>query len=324
MRLPKRKKKDPEVVGIHVGRSSITIVRVVRFPETVQVTRVFREVLNREAAQWPAEAIDQKLDLAKRAVDLRAEEVTVTLSSDLAPSYFLSLPALADEHLAEAIELQIKNNWGESCPDLSWEYSILEKQGGRCRVFGVGIPSEMVRGILGSFRGANCAVDSMEVDSVSMVNLLAYCRLLGATPNAVLDIGPASAYIHIVNKGRIDLSREIVLQDPSSSSVAASAVLVTDDSGELRLTPAYVQRVTTEVNKTLDHFEIEMLSQPVERLILIGEGTKDNSLTDVLGQELGLSVGVLETGDRISDATGRFDPALHGPAVAAAVGDRAA
>ena len=139
------------------------------------------------------------------------------------------------------------------------------------------------------------------------------------------EIGAASAYIHIVNKKRVELSREIVLQEPgSTSSAGAVAALVTDDSDELHLTPAYVQRVATEVNKTFDHFEIEMLSQPVERLILIGEGAKDPSLVDLLEAELGMTVCVFETGDRILDATGRFDPVLHGAAVAAAVGDRAA
>ena len=312
-----RRRGETEALGIHVSRSAVTFARVVRQPDTVEVLELFSEALPREAAKWPVPLAARKLRLARRAVNLGAEEAAITVAGDLAPSHFFSMGILPDDQLGDAVKLQIENKWGSSPPQFSFQYVVLDQRGDRCRVLGVSIPIQTLKMILASFRDVNCKVDSMEIESISMANLLVYCRVARSAPVAVLNIGPFSSEVHIISRKKLALSREITLPERAGDG---ASVFTEDADGEPRLDPACVQAIVREANKTLDYFEIEMLSPPVQRLVLVGKGARDAGLTEALGRELGLKAGPLDTGEYVSDATRRFDPTLHGLAVATALG----
>jgi Tfp pilus assembly PilM family ATPase len=315
MRFGRRKDKEQEALGVHIARDAVTIARVAKLNGSIQVVQLFHQPLPREPGKWPAELAEEKLAMARRAVNLVAEEAAVTVAGDLAPSHFLSMPALDDDQLADAVKLQIENKWGDSPPQLSWEYAALGKRGERCRVFASSIPLQTLKLILTSFRGVNCKIDVVEVEPVSLANLLHLCRLGNDKPVAALSLGSGCAEIHIVNKRGLALSREITLAE----NRAPEPVEAGDETGRSGLDAASLQTVTHEVNKTLDYFEIEMLSPPVERLVLVGKAADDRGIQDMMEFELGVRIGPLDTELPISDATNRFQPTLHGLAVAAAV-----
>lgn len=322
-----RRKDRQEILGVHVGRDALTVVRVVKRPGAAEVTGVFHEPLQRNPSTWPVERVSAALRHARRGLNMRAEEVRMTLASDLAPASFLILPSVKGEQLANAVKLQLENKRGNTGADLCFEVIVLEKRGERCRVFAPCLPRETLRLILTSFLEVNCPVDTMEVEAVSLTNLLVQCGLTSTDPIAALDVGPGGSEIHIIRRKKIALSRPISRPEADAAKgeedgKVASAPAPAENGGNgTGLNAAYSARIVREANKTLDYFEIELLSPPVTRLLLFGEGAAAPELPPMLARDLELEVGLLETGTTLKDETGQFEPTRHGLAAAAALGE---
>ena len=320
-----RKKNDPQVIGIHVGRNTLTTARVATEDGVAHVQELFSEPLPRIPAGWPVELVAEKLRLAKRSVNLKAEVARITVASDLAPTYFFVVPPMKGEQLENALKLQLENKWGNAGSDLSYHFQVIEKRGERCRVFAPSIPTERLRLILSSFLDINCHIDSMEVEGVSLANLMLYCGFAGAAPVAALLVCPNWGEVFILSRKRIALSRAIPKLE-TDTAVGEDGPLdvpeaVADADGQGALSPAYLGRIAREANKTLDYFEIELLAPAVTSLYLVGESAETVELPAFLHEELEIQVKVLDTGEKVVDDTGMYEPALHGLAVAAAIGE---
>ena len=323
-----RRKKIPEVVGIHVGRTTLTFVRVIKHPDRVEIRQLFHTALPRALSAWPADAVRQALLEAKKKINLKADEVRLSLPSDLAPNHFLLVPSTKQEQLDSAVKLQLEHKLGNQCGQLSYQFQVLEKRGEQYRVFCTSLPTERLRVILASFADINCPVDLVEVESVSVANLVA-SRITGTSPVAVLHICSDWSEIHVLRRGQVALSRPIPKLENDVDR--AGETVPQDSSGELAPgSPAaalgswYLDRISREANKTLDYFEIELLLPAVERLWLIGEAASLAGLDDILAQQLAVKVEVLGPGGSIDDATKQYDPVRHSLAVAAAVGEEEA
>ena len=328
--LPFRKHKAPEALGIPIGRDALTIVRIAKLSNRTVVRQLYSELLPRLPSVWPGDLVAEKLREAKKSVDLKVQEARITLASDLAPSHFLVMPPMKGEQLREALKLQVQNEWGSAAPDLSYQFQILEKRRERCRIFVPSIPTERLRQILGSFLGVNCRIDSMEVEGVSFANLLANAQTSENAPVGVLLIGASWGEVFIFRRNKIALSRAITKSDTDggstddgSASQAEPDEEVGAGAGGPALDMGHLRHVARETNKTLDYFEIELLSPAVEQLFVAGDGSDSPDLPAFLQAKLELRASVLDTGSGIEDATGEYEPARHGLAVAAAMGGRA-
>jgi len=315
-----RKRNRTEGVGIHIGTRSLTLVRAVRPPGTPRILQLFSEPLPRQPGEWPVRAVAEKLARARTAVNLSAEIAGMTVSSDLAATDFLDLPKLDGEQLAEAVRLQLGSRHGAGA-QVSHEFVVLERYRERCRVFAASIPTPTLKVMLDSFLAVRCKVDAVGVDSVSLAALLSRLGLAGVAPVAVLNVGPQWSEIHILKKGKIAFSRPILKPEVEEAGPAEKRHEPSPARGEepAGLSASHLTWVAREANKTLDYFEIELLSQAVDRMFLIGEGTQDPALADALRGELQLEVGVLAVDGKVEDETGRFVPALHALALAAAL-----
>ncbi len=327
--LPFQKRKTPEALGIHIGRDSLTIVRVAKLQNRTEIRQLYSEPLPRPPSVWPGDEVAEKLRDAKKSIDLKVQEARITLASDLAPSHFLVMPPMKGEQLREALKLQVQNEWGGAAPDLSYQFQILEKRRERCRIFVPSIPTDRLRKILASFLDVNCQIDSMEVEGVSFANLLANAQTPENAPVGVLLIGAGWGEVFIFRRNKIALSRAITKSDTDGSSTddgQASEAEPDEEVGAGADGPApdmgHLRHVARETNKTLDYFEIELLSPAVERLFVAGDGSDSPDLPAFLQAKLELQASVLDTGDAIEDTTGEYEPARHGLAVAAAIGGR--
>jgi len=323
-----RSKKSQQVLGIHVSRSALTLARVLRHPDALEITQLFHEPLPRDPGTWPADRVGAVLRLAKRSVNMNAEQAHITLASDLAPNHFFTMPAMKPDQMANAVKLQLENKWGSAGSELCFEFKAFEKRGERCRVFAPSIPLETLHQILASFLAVKCRIDLLEVEAVSVTNLLVHCDLVSSAPVAVLDVGPEASEIHIVRRKRVVLSRSIAKPENEAIKIDDDPVAPRKEESVgtpvegVGLDPNYAGRLSREANKTLDYFEIELLAPPVERMLLIGEASGSPALVSYLGQELDLTVRPVGAGNRIQDRTGQFEPALHAVAAAAAAGER--
>jgi len=322
-----RRNKIPEALGIHVGRDTLTIARVAKRAGELELLQLVHEPLARDPGGWPVELVGEKLRKARKRINLKAEQAKITLSSDLAPTHFFVMPPITGDQLDEALKLQLQNKWGNTGSELSYQFQIVEKRGERCRIFAPSIPTERLRLILGSFLDVNCMIDWMEVEGVSLANLFVYSGLAGTKPVGALQVGSNWAEIHILRQKQIVLSRAIgkLESDPSQTDSGTQTRVEAGGPGaEIEapsLSSSYMGRVAREANKTLDYFEIELLSPAVERLILVGETAGSAGLPGFLAEELELEVDVLDTGNRMHDATGMYQANVHGLAVAAAIGE---
>ncbi len=329
-KLPFRKDVIPEALGIHVGREAVTIVRVAKLPGRIEIKAVYSEPMSRLPGVWPADVVAETLRAARKSVDLRAPDARITLASDLAPTHFLVLPPMKGEQLRDAIKLQLQNEGGDNAADLSYQVQVLEKRRERCRILVPSIPTERLRSILGSFLETNCHLDSMEVEGVSFANLLAHAQVSDNAPVAVLLIGSNWGEIFIFRRNKIVLSRPISKLEADSGSAAEAGVTHSgaDDIPDLGdtdgpLDPTTLGHLVREANKTLDYYEIELLSPAVERLYVAGEAADTPELLRFLGEQLELHAVALDSGERVEDTTGEYEPTRHGLAVAAAIGGSA-
>ncbi|MFW6157816.1 MAG: hypothetical protein ACOC8E_00490 [Planctomycetota bacterium] len=321
MQLLQRKKSVPRIMGIHVGRQALTLARIVVKDGVIVVRELFRELLPREPGGWPVEKVSTLLRRAKRQISLKSDVTRLTVCSDLAASHYFILPPLKGEQLDSAVKLKLENKLNNSASEMSYQSATVERHGERCRVFATSIPTQKLRLILGSFLEASCPVDSMEVEGVSVTNLLARAELVNGRPIGVMQINPDWSEVYIVVHKKLTLSRPILKLEPAAAAA--------DDSDPPGSQPKddpegpsshYLARIVREANKTLDYFEIELLSPAVERLLLFGQSALLAELPDYLAQQLELDVSVLGKVGALEDETGEFEPTLHSLAVAAAAG----
>jgi len=327
--LLRRRKRHPETVGIHVGRGAMTVARVGSAKGKPCVLNVFSEALPRRPDEWPAERVAAFVRKARKAVPLQAASVTLTLASDLAATSFLDMPCLGADQLAEAVALELDDVWKrESDRPISYQFEILHSYPDRYRVFVASIPMTRLRLILTTFADAGCKIDAMEVETVSLANLLSATGAADSAPLAVLDVGPTWGEIHILKGDKVLLSRSVMKADVEEVS-AGSPKGTTSNAGSTRTVPNGVLPTTRlpwivqEAGKTLDYFEIELVAQPVERLFLMGESSQDARLPGMLQDDLSLDVELLNCGGALEDRTGDLDLPHHALAVAAALSEGA-
>ncbi len=320
-----REKKAHDVIGIHVGRTSLTIARIVKPSGPVEVRQLFRTALPRALSAWPMDLVRAALVEARKQVTMKAERIHLTLPSDLAPSYFFVVPSLKGEQLDNAVKLQLENKWGNQCGELSYQFQMLEKRGEQYRMFAASMPLERLRLVVSSFAEINCPIDLVEVEGVSVSNLVS-ALVSGNSPVAVLHLCSSWGEIHVLRRDRVALSRPITRLEsdsgrPEGGDAPPAQAEPKPDDPAAALGSSYLERICREANKTLDYFEIELLSPAVERLFLIGEAASAPGLADLLARQLELKVEILDTGDAVSDSTGHYEPTRHGLAVAVAAGE---
>jgi hypothetical protein len=328
-KLLKRNQEAPEVLGIHVGRNTLTVARIAKRPGVTRLLQLFHADLPRDPGGWPVQLAGEVLKRARRTVNLRCDEAHVTLAGDLAPSQFFLMPSMGRDQLENALKLKLEEKWGKVAAGLCYEIQTVEKRGDRCRVFAASMLSELLRCVLGSLAEVNCHVDVMEVEPITAANLLAYCGLSRNAPIAVLSIAHNWSEIAIVRHKKVVLTRAIPKVEDEDAGIEADAgprlggeILPLGDDVP-PLDPSYLGRVALEANKALDYFEIELLSPAVERLILTGRAARVDRLAPLIGDELQLACGPLDTEGKIEDETGDYDPPRHGLAVGAAIGEEA-
>jgi len=327
--LLRRRKKHPETVGIHVGRGTMTVARVGSAKGKPCVLKLFSEALPRRPNEWPAKSVAAFVKKAKKAVPLQAASVTLTLASGLVRTSFLDMPCLGADQLAEAVVIELDDVWRrESDRPISHQFEILHSYPDRYRVFVASIPIARLRLILTTFADAGCKIDAMEVETVSLANLLSAAGATDSAPLAVLDIGPAWGEIHILKGDKVLLSRSVMKAD-GEEGPAGSPKGTTSDADSTRTAPkgavptTRLPWIVREAGKTLDYFEIELVAQPVERLFLMGESSQDARLPGMLRDDLSLDVELLNCGDALEDRTGDLDLPRHALAVAAALSEGA-
>ncbi len=311
-----RTKKSPKVLGIHVGHNALTMANVLLKDDVVEVLELFRHSFSREPGGWPAEEVSVLLRKARKKINLKSEVTRLTVSSDLAPSNYFIMPPLDESQLDNAVRLKLENKLGDSAGEICHQAVISERHGERCRVFACSISAQKQRLILDSFMDSNCPVDAMEVEGVSVTNLMVRAGLDQTYPVAVMQIAPEWSEMYIVARKKLTLSRPILKLGTSHLTADEDEEPEQADGPSER----YLDRIVREANKTLDYFEIELLSPAVRRLFLLGESADRSELTDFLARRLELEVNVLDTNDAIEDHTGKFEPTVHGLAVAAAAG----
>ncbi|MFO7897811.1 MAG: hypothetical protein R6V58_01995 [Planctomycetota bacterium] len=321
MQLLRRKKNLPKIMGIHVGRQAVTLARVVLKDGVIVLRGLFRESLRREPGGWPVEKVSALLRRAKREISFKSDITRLTVCSDLAASHYFIVPPLKGDQLDSAVKLKLENKLNNSASEMSYQSVTVERHGERCRVFATSIPTQKLRLILGSFLEASCPIDSMEVEGVSVTNLLARAELADGRPIGVMQINPEWSEVYIVVHEKLTLSRPILKLEPGSAAADDSEAGVSEPKDDPKGPSShYLARIVREANKTLDYFEIELLSPAVERLFLLGQSAVLAELPDYLAQQLELDVSVLDTAGALEDETGEFDPTLHGLAVVAAAG----
>lgn len=326
--LGKKEKKIQESIGIHVGRRSLTIVRIAKPPGQIEIKQLFHTQMARPLSTWPHEIVAEALGKMKHDVNLKIERVNLTLPSDIAPNHFLMVPSVKDDQLDGVVKLQLANKWSAQEGELSYQFQVLEKRGDRYRMFTASIPLVRLKQILHSFGAVKLPIDLVEVESVSAANLVSYCRTVNAT-TAILNICPDWAEMTILRRDRVALSRPILKfehdgaadTNPGTGSTVTTVATPKGEDPNNVLGAWYLDRVGREINKTLDYFEVELLCPRVERLLLIGEAASVAGLDKLLAQRLDIDVEVLDTGRKITDCTNNYDPTLHGLAVAAAAGE---
>jgi hypothetical protein len=319
-----RRKKVPEVVGIHVGRSALTVVRTGLGPDRVELRQLFHAPLPRAFAAWPTETARSVLQEARKAVNLKVDTVRLTLCGDLAPAHFFMLPSSPDRgELDKTIKQQLADKWGQQAGELVSRHVTLETRGDRSRVCCISIPLERLRLILASLAEIGCLVDSVESECVTVSNLVGG-RSDNGSPIGVLNLSPAWGEIHVVRRDRIALSRSICRADDKGNGSGAEDALdwtAPPPGGEASVAHGALGHLCVEANKTLDYFELELMAPAVRRVFLIGEAANTPQLADTLSDQLDLTVEAFESGESLEDRTGAYAPTLHSLAVAAATGE---
>jgi Tfp pilus assembly PilM family ATPase len=323
------RRKDSESIGIHVGSDRMTVLRAARQQNLVRVVQMASERLLRRPGEWPAGAVADFLRRARRAVKFKVRSVGMGLASDLAATTVLDMGGRDGPMLAEAVSQRLQEQHRGASAQLTFDFEVTERFQERCHVWAVSMPLPMLKLILATAREAPLKVDAVLGQSVALARLLEFSGLFGRAPVAALCLGKLWSGLHIFKDRKVAFSRILAptdlreQDDPSAGT--ASAGSEEGSEAEALSGPAYAPGwLVSEVGKCLDYFEIELLSEAVERVFLVGEGARAEEVRETLIHDLSVDVAPMELGERVEDRTGEFDGSRHALALAAALHEEVA
>jgi type IV pilus assembly protein PilM len=341
-------------IGLDIGTSAVRAVQVQRSRRgTLRLTHR-GEVALPSGAVVDGDVVDpdvvtDALRVLWKQAQLRPRTVAVGLASQRVTVRQIDLPDLPDADLRDAVRLQAQDQLPISVDQALLDHLVVERypvgdERRNVRVLLVAAEQEMVERLLAAVTGAKLRPALVDLDAFALVRSLAPSLTESDQVEIVVDVGASITkiaahrggnplFVRMVRLGGDSATRALqealelswdeaeAAKLDASRAMAAGTELALEDE-RARVLNEGVQRIITEVRRSLDFFRAQHHDVAVKRALLSGGASLAAPLADRLEAVLELPVehgAPLEALD-VAGAAGDGEPASTNPFLGVAVG----
>lgn len=339
-----RRAKNRPLLGLDVGSNSVKLVELQRSRTGLLASIADLRPLSPEVVVDGA--IVDNLALASTVAQMLKDNRTKNRSVATAVSGHsvivkqISMPAMTEEELAATMEVEAAQHVPFELSDVNLDYQILDlKENGTMDVLLVAVKKDKIANYSNALSMAGLSPAIMDHDPFALQNCYEYNYQPPPDETAALLNVGASVTNIIVSKGGTPLfTRDVSVggnqytdalqkefnlsfEDAEAAKLGSSASVSEDK--RLPVLKSVSEIILLEIQKTFDFFRTSTGGEHIEKLYLSGGAAQTAGLTDLLHQEFGVPVDMLDPFRRVGYAeTGTVAEAIarHRPRLAVAVG----
>lgn len=234
---------------------------------------------------------------------LPSDQTILSVPTSRTFSRTFTVPAKAESTLADAVEIEVDQYIPIPITSLYVDYSIIERTKDQLTVIMSAVPKTLVDSCLGAVRAAGLQPIMVEPGINSVARVIEAAEE-GHLPTLIVDIGPASTDIAVLDGGAIRISGGLGIGGNTFTlDIAKKLGVALENAHQLKvlnglsagprrakitaaLQPS-LQRIATEVRKVIRYYN-ERISddRKLEQMIIVGGGSNVPGIGDYFTNEL--------------------------------------
>lgn len=288
--------QDKPVIGLDISNASLKVMSVDRKKWLVQgygaidlEPQKIKEAMEIDGKTYLTEKI-QELISEKTIGTLPSKRVTVALPTARSYSRTFTLPLAAEKSLADAVRLEVDQYIPIPADNLYIDYQIIERSKKEFTVLVSAIAKVIVDNVTKSIRNAGLEPVFIEPSIFSVGRVLTATER-GELPTVIIDIGPASTDIAILDQGTIRVTGGLAIGGNTFTlEIAKKLNVALENAHQLKilnglsagprqqkLTAALepsLQRILTEVKRVMRYYDERVSdTRKLEQLLIVGSGS---------------------------------------------------
>ncbi|MBF0511397.1 MAG: pilus assembly protein PilM [Candidatus Omnitrophica bacterium] len=312
------------VIGIDMGPSSVHVAQVVSYQGKPLVVNAVIEDIPAGGVQEKAKVSLEALVKALSHFQTKNESLIFTVSSQQAVVDHVLMPVMPGAELVEALKMEIKNSKYPFGEGALFDHQILNHVVGKTGTKMNVRVAVMDKAFLGQVQGFNfngMVLAKIIPTAVALEHLFKNMKTVSGSSTVVLQIGSMSADLNIFKGTTLELSRKlnVTSSDLTRSLMAALStklgkVELTWDEAEglkknygipepseeylvkgkitanqaISLLRPKLEQLIKDITRSLDSYYDKHPESKLEKLVLLGGGTRLKRLPEFLNAELGI------------------------------------
>lgn len=300
--------KDKPIIGLDISQTGVKVMAV--DPKKWLVLGYGSIDLDPAKVQKSLDSNDPYL--AENIASLLNEKVIGTLPSDQAVigiptgktfSRTFAIPAKAEATLADAVEIEVDQYIPIPMNSLYVDYEIIERRKDDLSVIMSAVPRSLVDSCLKAARSAGLEPIMVEPGINAIARVLETTEE-GHLPTLIVDIGPASTDIAVLDGGAIRISGGLGIGGNTFTlDIAKKLGVALENAHQLKvlnglsagprrakitaaLEPS-LQRIATEIRKVIRYYNERLNDdRKLEQLVIVGGGSNVPGIGDYFTNEL--------------------------------------
>jgi type IV pilus assembly protein PilM len=338
--------KSKQLIGLDIGSSSIKAVELRRVGKELEVGKIAMDLLPPEIVVDGAIVdpghVSNSIAKIFNEQKITARQVATSVSGHSVIVKKLSLQPMSDEELEGAIQMEAGQHIPFDVTEVNLDYQVLDSSadGATMDVLLVAVKKDKILNYTNVLTLAGKAASIVDIDAFAMQNAFEYnYDPSDESTVALLNLGASVMNINITrgrnplftrdvsvggNQYTDSLQKELDLGfDEAENVKLGNTVPGISEDARVPILKSVSEIIVLEIQKTFDFFRATAGGEHIEKLYIAGGSARVFGLTDVLKQELGISVEELNPFRRL-----RFDRspeavdlvAANGPRLTVAVG----
>lgn len=288
--------QDKPVIGLDISNASLKVMSVDRKKWLVQgygaidlEPQKVKEAMEVEGKTYLTDKIKELLS-DKVIGSLPSKRVTISLPTARSYSRTFNLPIAAEKSLQDAVMLEVDQYIPIPAGNLYIDYQIIERTKKEITVLVSAIAKVIVDNIMRSVREAGLDPIFIEPGIFSVGRVLTATER-GDLPTVVVDIGPASTDIAILDQGTIRVTGGLAIGGNTFTlEIAKKLNVALENAHQLKvlnglsagprqqklnaaLEPS-LQRILAEVKKVMRYYDERVSdTRKLEQLLIVGSGS---------------------------------------------------
>jgi type IV pilus assembly protein PilM len=318
----------PETIGLDIGSHSIKLVGLKMTSKGPFLTHAGIKEIPYGSDKENVNTVSEILRTLVSEVGLKTKKVSLTVSGSGVNIQRITIPSMPKAELKEAVPWEIKGNLPSPIETAQIDFHILdefvEDSVKKLDLIVVACPNHLIERTLSIAKGAGLQPTHLDVGPFALWNaLLVWERSKKGEGIALIDLGSEKTGIHLFKDGILQFSREVtpagaditraiieglgfegepellyeraerIKQEVGIPSEADQEGIV-DDSINISkisfLIRPVLERLTAEIQRSLDYYKSQFNVERIDRVLLTGGGANLKNIASYLGGELRLPV----------------------------------